>query len=621
MPSLVTTKFRIHNAKQFREMFDEAALYGGATASTALSTNMYLFIGKSDAWSGSYTTDGGTAYSNSDTSIPDPNNSNAPSSDTTANTSYTHWKDMIAAKKVASSDVSHVITRNNWTSGRYYAMYDDSETFSDLISSRASQDVYTGSANATATLYPMYVMNTNYGVYKCLFNDKIENGRPTPSTIEPTATTTTAGAPAALADGYVWKYMYTITAAEALKFVTTGYIPVKQIRDANSYGEGGNAGGMTSGTGAKDDGSDQATIERNALNGALDVFVISDDGGAYHFENNITLDNATTTTSVILGAAGSGMQSNDKYNNSSVYFTFSGTSYVRKVTDSVYNSPSSGKMTLTVTPTLGSISLSGTVTANIAPYARIDGDGHGHELQLTANSGAANSVGGVTVVATGNSYTTATLSVEQQGTSAGAGAEITPIIGPYGGHGYDAPAELGGYFIMVNSKLTQDESGAFTTTNDFRKIGLLKDPNTNNTYERYTAATATQAKTFTYASNNAVISGDITITQSAAGNDGTDAVVTSASAYVVDVNATASTMRVIDVESGSSDTNGYDSKPGSFQAGGVQCQGPAGLTFNLTSVANGSMRIGSGEMIYVENRAPVARAADQTEDIKLIIEF
>ena len=192
MPSLVTTKFRIHNAKQFREMFDEAALYGGATATAALSTNMYLFIGKSDAWSGAYTTDGGTAYTNSDTSIPDPNNSNAPSSDTTANTSYTHWKDMIAAKKVASSDVSHVITRNNWTSGRYYAMYDETETFGDLISSRASQDVYTGSADTTATLYPMYVMNTNYGVYKCLFNDKTESGRPTPSTIEPTATTTTA---------------------------------------------------------------------------------------------------------------------------------------------------------------------------------------------------------------------------------------------------------------------------------------------------------------------------------------------------------------------------------------------------------------------------------------------
>ena len=467
MPSLVTTKFRIHNAKQFREMFDEAALYGGATATAALSTNIYLFIGKSDAWSGAYTTDGGTAYTNSDTSIPDPNNSNAPSSDTTANTSYTHWKDMIAAKKVASSDVSHVITRNNWASGRYYAMYNETETFSDLISSRAAQDVYTGSANATATLYPMYVMNTNYGVYKCLFNDKTEGGRPTPSTIEPTATTTTAGAPAALADGYVWKYMYTISAAEALKFVTTGYIPVKQIRDANAYGEGASTGGMAA-AGAKDDGSDQVTIERNALNGALDVYVISNDGANYHFENNIAIYNSgSTTTSLILTSPG--LTANDRYNNCSVYFTFSGTSYVRKVTDSVWDSGNS-RMTLTVTPTLGSITLSGSLTANIAPHARIDGDGHGHSIQLTANATAANSVGGVTVIATGNSYTTATLTVEQQGTAAGAGGAVTPIIGPYGGHGYDAAAELGGFFVMVNSKLTQDESGAFTTTNDFRKI-------------------------------------------------------------------------------------------------------------------------------------------------------
>ena len=41
----------------------------------------------------------------------------------------------------------------------------------------------------------------------------------------------------------------------------------------------------------------------------------------------------------------------------------------------------------------------------------------------------------------------------------------------------------------------------------------------------------------------------------------------------------------------------------------------------LTNVANGSMQIGSGDVIYIENRAPVARASDQTEDIKLIIEF
>ena len=41
----------------------------------------------------------------------------------------------------------------------------------------------------------------------------------------------------------------------------------------------------------------------------------------------------------------------------------------------------------------------------------------------------------------------------------------------------------------------------------------------------------------------------------------------------------------------------------------------------LSNVANGAMQIGSGDVIYIENRAPVARASDQTEDIKLIIEF
>ena len=57
-------------------MLSEASLYGGATASTALSTNAYLFIGKSSAWSGSF----------SDTSVPDPTTAANPSSDTTANT-------------------------------------------------------------------------------------------------------------------------------------------------------------------------------------------------------------------------------------------------------------------------------------------------------------------------------------------------------------------------------------------------------------------------------------------------------------------------------------------------------------------------------------------------------
>ena len=607
MPALVTTEFRIHNAKQFREMFSEAAQYGGATASAALSTNMYLFIGKSAAWSGSYN-DGTTTYQVSDTAQPDPNNTNAPSSDTTANTSYSHWKDMIAAKKVASSDVSHVIARNNWTSGRYYSMYDDTVKFSLLTASQASQNVNTGSADTTATLYPMYVMNSTFKVYKCLYNKKNESGRPLPSTVEPTHTTTSAAAPAAQSDGYVWKYMYTISAAESLKFVTSSYIPVKQIRDANAYGQGGTAGGMAVG-GAKDDSSDQVLVERNAIDGALDIFVISNDGANYHFENNKAIASGTGTTLVVSAPT---LTTANAYANSSIYFTYGGTSYVRKVASSAYNSGTS-QATLTLSATLG-VTLSGTMpTCNVGPWPRVDGDGHGQELVLTANTtsgAAAGSVGGVTVVNSGNSFTTATMTVSvQPGASSPSGAIVTPIIPPRGGHGFDAVSELGGYFAMINTKLTQSESGAFTTSNDFRKIGLLKDPNTNGAWTRYTSDTADQAKVITYSAANETVTGDITITQAASG----------ATAYVVDVNTTASTMRVIDVTNGSSATNGYDGKPGSFQTSSAATSGT--LSFTVGAVANGAMSIGSGEMLYIENRAPVARAADQTEDIKLIIEF
>ena len=180
---------------------------------------------------------------------------------------------------------------------------------------------------------------------------------------------------------------------------------------------------------------------------------------------------------------------------------------------------------------------------------------------------------------------------------------------------------------MVNSKLTQDESGTFTTTNDFRKIGLLTDPNSDGAFTRYTGDTGTQAKTFTYTSNTAALSGDITITQGTVGANG-------ATAYVVDVNASASTMRVVDITNGANASAGYDGKPGSWQctttnvASSFTGGSAATATFTFTggsavlsNVANGAMQIGSGEVIYIENRAPVARASDQTEDIKLIIEF
>ena len=37
--------------------------------------------------------------------------------------------------------------------------------------------------------------------------------------------------------------------------------------------------------------------------------------------------------------------------------------------------------------------------------------------------------------------------------------------------------------------------------------------------------------------------------------------------------------------------------------------------------ANPELQPDNGDIVYIENRKPIQRASDQTEDIKLIIEF
>ena len=69
------------------------------------------------------------------------------------------------------------------------------------------------------------------------------------------------------------------------------------------------------------------------------------------------------------------------------------------------------------------------------------------------------------------------------------GTELDVIIEPKGGHGKDAVDELGGFFVMTNTNFEGAEtsnSGDFNTTNDFRRVSIIKDPNSGGS-----AATAT----------------------------------------------------------------------------------------------------------------------------------
>ena len=551
MPAIVTNKFRIHNAKQFVEAFDEISTTSGAAitdASGLLNTNMYLFIGKVTAWT-------------DDTAPPTP-------TDSVSNTVYNHWRDMIAAKKIGSTDVSHVCPRYNWTSGTNYFAYTH--------------------ANNALFDQTFYVMTEDYNVYKCLSNNNTDGA----STTKPTGTGTSI---VSTGDGYKWKFMYQISAARALKFVTPSYMPAQRVRKSN--------GAIANTT----DSSFQYDVEiaaNTSGNGAIEVGHVTAGGTGYLFETGVVQSGytETTTTAKIVGTG----LADSTLVGSDIYFTSeAGSSGVtgKGGTITVYVASTD---IVTFTPALASANVPVTGDGySIGPKVAITGDGQGANVRATNT--ASGVVGDIVVVAGGNNYGNAVATITAN-SSHGSSAAITPVIGPRGGHGDDAVEELGGFFVMVNSRLEYGESGNFTTNNDFRKIGLVAQPLYANG-DVATATTIDQCVTITVQSwNSTAYAEDGTLTGALSGATG----------KIVDFKSNT-TIRLVDVIMGSNTTAGYDSIAGSFQANETITQGSASA--NTSAVVGGDFQKFSGDVLYIENRSPVTRADDQIEDVKLIIEF
>lgn len=127
---------------------------------------------------------------------------------------------IVYMSKITPNDVSLCTARHDWTSGTVYDRWE-----SDLNMQSAK----------------FYVVNSSYAVYKCL-----DNNAGAPSTVEPTGNNYNV---TQTADGYVWKYMYTIPAFKRIKFANTSYIPVQKSITDTFYNKGGitdvviNAGG------------------------------------------------------------------------------------------------------------------------------------------------------------------------------------------------------------------------------------------------------------------------------------------------------------------------------------------------------------------------------------------
>lgn len=568
MPAIVTNKVRLSTAKQFVESFDETS-----------PTSYYLFIGKSTPWNDDLTPT---------TPIDSPD------------VQYYVHEDIIFMKKLQANNISHAIRRYNWTSGVYYREYShDIDLFATVNRTSA------GALNV-GDVTPFYVVTTTndeYRIYKC-----VNNNNNAASTVDPATLDTGTGEGGGVGDngliysttdGYIWKFMYSVSDVDMLKFVTSDWIPVKTTK--------------------YNDSSRQWTVQNNARDGAIEVIDITTPGTGYSSAPTLTIayphKGGTQAVTQTLTISGGNVQTPIK-------LTTVGTGYYKQptVTVSAGNlvvkavlSPKGGHGFDAVSE-LGGVAvmiyveLSGSesdtlITVN--DYRRIgimvdpiELNSIGTSAGVVASSFPSinSTTGYLSGYSSSTNPTTANNNVKIATVPTGTilGKEIVLISGP----GRGERRKIIGYETTVNMLLVDRD---WTISPDQRpttstKYGLVSSSTTqNNLYKLTLTANSTPG----------ALTIDSTITSS-----GKTAKVVQ---YVPAAGAVPAYVLVSEVVGNSTGQI--------FVATDTINDG----TNTATIASSGVEKLGSesyyGDVIYLENRRPINRASDQTEEIRIVLEF
>tara|TARA_R110002167_G_scaffold42386_3_gene128683 strand:- start:496 stop:1992 length:1497 start_codon:yes stop_codon:yes gene_type:complete len=293
----------------------------------------------------------------------------------------------------------------------------------------------------------------------------------------------------------------------------------------------------------------------------------------------------------------------------------------------------------------------GTGYTNGTYYAAVYGDGtsagtsSGAIVRITVSGGTIQSFGltagsDTTIHAGGAGYTFGTVNLASGYTFSdsslssasgigGSGGSIEVVISPKNGHGNSAIVELGGHFVMTATTLTQAENDDITTANDFRQVGLVVDPTNYGTSTVASASTRRQTFVVKASSVSGTFDTDEKITQATTGAVG----------KVVEFDSTNQLLYFQQERFGDFGTNSTTGDHSVFEGTNVITGATSSATFTpsadsetitlannntITTVSgyvNPELQADSGNIVYLENRKPIQRDSDQTEDIKLIIEF
>ncbi len=208
----------------------------------------------------------------------------------------------------------------------------------------------------------------------------------------------------------------------------------------------------------------------------------------------------------------------------------------------------------------------------------------------------------------GSGYNFANIKIN---TSTGTGAVIRPVISKKG-IGADAREDLRAGAVMFNAKIVGEAGeGDFIINNDFRQVGLIKNP-TVPTSRAPANGAADSDFTATTGSALRILTLDSAITTGIQQDDLLVGDNTGAKGFVDKVNGPQ-------ISYHQNDNTGYLA----FSSADVAIDNSLGTTTAAAflSDSDGEVNPFSGDVLYIENRSAILRSSVGTEDIKMIVQF
>jgi len=421
--------------------------------------NLFLSIGKITAWAGL-------------------DDKRLPSSDSVKD-NIDFWRGIIAAKRINRSDVSLVVRRIDWQPGKVFDPYrDDVDLFPDN------------------TTYDFYALVDDERVYVC-----IDNYGGQPSEYAPSHTDSIIRT---LADGYRWKYLYSIPESKR-KFLTrsdtgsVGYMPVEYVDVLR----------------VNDERNLQWLVQRAAVSGKIEFAYVDDPIKRYWVTTQSCVlpnDENVISTHIPVGATQATIYSNqlgavDIYTDM-IFSVETGPGQGQRRLIKDYSWIGGGNAEIEFDALVSGLSGIGADTPStwsITPRVTVVGDGFGTSVinptiktaDISVKFGETVNipadactnyvprlVSRIEVVDGGRDYTFATLDIPK-GITTLADAPATyqtvspylhAVIPPNGGHGADPVRELGAKALMIVKEFDGEEDGKIDVDNDYRQVGILRNP-------------------------------------------------------------------------------------------------------------------------------------------------